>query len=56
MTPGTIISIEVYPHTASPARRWGKVVAAPNSDWLVVRWSDGGGDEYVHRKSVRVEG
>lgn len=55
MTPGTIVSVEVYPHTTSPARRYGKVIAAPNTEWLVVQWGDGGLQEYVHRKSARVE-
>lgn len=58
MTPGTVVSIEVHPHTTSPARRYGKVVAAPTpgGEWLIVQWGDGGPQEYVHRKSVRVEG
>ena len=55
MTPGTIISVELYAHTTSPARRYGKVVAAPNRDWIVVQWGDGGFQEYVMKKSARVE-
>jgi hypothetical protein len=55
ITSGTIISIEVYAHTAFATRRYGKVVVAPNTEWLVVQWLDGGFREYIHRKSVRVE-
>lgn len=55
MKVGAIVSVLLYSHTSSPARRWGTVVAAPNSDWIVVKWHHGGFDEYVMRKSARVE-
>lgn len=55
MTPGTVVSVLTYPDTQSPTRRWGTVVVAPNNDWIVVKWHDGGFNEYVMRKSVRVE-
>jgi hypothetical protein len=54
--PGTIVSVELYPNTTSPVRRYGKVVAvSDNSEWILVQWGDGGPSEYVHRKSARIE-